>query len=1152
MKKMRQIALNIVVLVSMLLAPMANVVMQAAPVTEKIQLLATSDLHNHFYPWQYAANGAYEAGSLAKVASVVNEQRVLNPNTILIDNGDTIQDNSSILFLDEPVLPMVKGMNALGYDTWTAGNHEFNYGIPLLENVIDTFDGQFLLSNVYRGDTATPANRLTGAQAYTVINSGNVRVAIIGAVTPFITRWDSAHLQGFTVTDPVAEVQAAVAEIQSTNAADVIIVSFHASLGGEYGTVGMSDSAKEIAEQVPGVDAIICGHEHSVIEEWVGDVPILEPGRYGDYVSKMEFTVTETTPGNYEILNPRADIAIENIKVADYTADPAMLALLQPNHDMAVADSQTVIGKLAGGSLVPEPDMVGITQAQIQDTALVDLILDVQMDKVENSITIPAGAHHVSGAALFDAKANVHAGNFKKSDSASVYKYDNTLMSIKINGSQLKTYMEWSANYYNQFQPGDLTISFNEDIRIYNYDMFAGVDYQVDISKPTGERIANLVYSDSKTPVADTDVVYLTVNNYRVGTQLNQMLHGNFTIEYDSANENISTVRDMVGEYVTNAPNSTIHPTVDNNWEIVGYSWNKDLHQVAVNLVNNGDLVLPTSADGRTPNVRSLTLADIQSVATVIDLVSVNDWHGAAEENGRNIGAAKLAAEVKRLKAANPNTVLLSSGDSYQGSALSNLTKGKVINEIFKLLEVPYSAVGNHEFDWGVDEISVYAQDGGFEFLASNIENKADGSPVDWAKPYGILDINGVRVGLIGLATPETAYKTVPANVEDVVFTDPIEAAKKWETHLRTEKNVDAVIALTHLGTMQAADGTITGEGAELANGVPTLDAIFTAHTHQYVEGVVNGVPVVQGGNNARALSNIKLIFDAAGNKLAVVGTVDRLSDRVDTLPEDPEAAAILATYIADLQPVLDEVIGVADREYTHDTNNDIVTPMGQATAKMMTEISGTDIAIINGGGIRAGMTAGNITMGDMYTLFPFDNTLVTLDVKGSDLKQLIEHGIMPPDFRPGQFYGIDVWYEEEPTATGTAVAASLETGVNITSMRLLDGTPIEMDKTYTITTIDFMVTGGDRYDFTNATNINDTGLPLRDKLADHIRANGGMSYAFAQNLFLGADPTAPGQSGATGGLPQTGQNSESYALGGVVIIAAAAAVYSRGRKQIR
>ncbi|MFV0394845.1 MAG: 5'-nucleotidase C-terminal domain-containing protein, partial [Coprobacillaceae bacterium] len=996
---------------------------------------------------------------------------------------------SSSIFLDEEVYPMVAGLNALEYDTWTAGNHEFNYGIDDLQKAINSFKGQFLLSNVYHGE-ALPENRLPKTKNYTVIEKAGVRTAVIGAVTPNITRWDKDNLEGYTVTNPLDEVRSAVETIRSNNEADIVVVSFHASLGGEY--EGLTDSATTIAQEVEGIDAIVCGHEHSLINTEVNGVVIVEPSSFGQYVSNVNFEVKEKEDGTgYEVV----DVTAQNIKTADYQADQDILDLLKPYHDKAVEDSKTVIGELVDGPLVPEADIKGIPQVQVSDTALVDLILKVQMDKVNESVAIPEGVRHVASTALFIEDSNVQPGDFRKSDVANIYKYDNTLMTVKTTGSVLMEYLEWSASYYNTFTEGDLTVSFNPAIRMYNYDMLGGIDYKIDVSKEAGARIEGLVYSDDKAAVQADDVVYLTVNNYRANGVLSDIIGDNMEIIYDSNNDSVSTIREMIIEYISEV--GTISPTVDNNWEIIGTNWNENQRDVVKQLMASGDLTTTYTGDKRTPNIESIRWEDVESVTTVVSLGSVNDIHGAVAGTSSNPGVAKFATAVKSFKTSNEHAYFLGSGDLYQGSAISNLTQGKVMNEVFKELGMTYSAVGNHEFDWGEDKLDTFMEDGAFQFLAANV-TYLDGTSPSWAQPTAMIEVGGIKVGIIGITTPNTKYQTAAENVADLEFLDPIATTIKYEEELRNQ-GADSVIVLSHLGSAPEGATGYDLEAEELAEAVPTIDGIFSAHYHLTVDKEVNGVPILQGSYNGRALSKLTLVFDNDGNLISNFGDVENLRAQIPDLADDETVNQIVAKYTEDLEPILGEKVAETPINYPHDTNISPVTDMGQLTAMMMTEIGNTEIAIINGGGIRNGFTAGDITMGTMYEIFPFDNTLVTMELTGEDLKAVIEHGIPPCDFKAGQFYGINVYYDFDDD--GNPV---------VSKMFLLDGTEIKMDETYTVSTLDFLLTGGDKYDFSNAINAVDTMIPLRDTLVEWMKDKEVLDFVPQKNLFQEEAPVTP------------------------------------------
>lgn len=1086
LKKSKQFFMSL--LVFAMLVTNATWVIALETQTKTIQLLATSDIHNHFYPYQYMIDAEYNDGSLAKVASVVKEKRLENPNTILIDNGDTIQDNSSVIFLDEEVMPMVVGMNALQYDAWTAGNHEFNYGMDVLQGAIDTFDGDFLLSNVYKGD-AIPNNRVSNTSNYTIVERDGVKTAIIGAVTPNIIRWDRDHLEGYTVTDPLDEIAEAVNTIRSNKEADIVVVSFHASIEGEY--PGLTDSARVIAENVEGIDAIVSGHAHTLENQIINDVVVVAPSYFGQYVSQIHFEVEPNTDNSgYDIVNIEAD----NIKTKDYDADPELLELLLPYHQKALNDARSVIGRLEGGNLVPDADIPGIPQAQVSDTPLIDLILTVQMQEVENAITIPDDVKHVSSTALFLEDSNVFEGDFRKADVANIYRYDNTLMTIKTTGKVLSEYLEWSAQYYNTFQEGDLTVSFNPLVRIYNYDMFGGIDYKINIANPVGHRIEQMVYSDDKQAVNDDDTIYLTVNNYRANGALSDIIGDDLEVVYDSKNNAISTIREMIVEYIMEQ--SVIYPTVDNNWEITGTSWHPQRRDVVRQLVNKGDLRTIYADDGRTPNVKSFRWEDVEEAATVVSLASVNDFHGAVLESGMNPGVAKFATVVRNFTTTNKNPFFLGSGNLYQGSAISNLTHGKIMNNVFKELGMSYSAIGNHEFDWGVDKITTFMEDGDFTFLAANIVN-LDGSRPSWAQPTAMLEVGHIKVGIIGLTSPNATYQTAAHNIAELEFLDPIETARKYEQELY-QQGAHSVIVLSNLGSAPEGSTNYHLEAEALAQALPTLDGIFSGQHHLTVNKVVNTVPILQGNHNGRALSKLTLVFDSDGILISNFGDVDDITN-IDNLTPDPVVSQIVDEYQLELDTILNEKVASTPNRYSHNTNQHPVSDMGQLTAMMMREIGNTDIAIINGGGIRTGLYPGDITMSHLYEILPFDSTLVSLDLTGAELKQVIAHGLPPCDIRPGQFYGINVYYEYDDNGQS-----------NITNMFLLDGTEIEMTKTYRISTLDFLLTGGDRYDFSNAKNINHTMTPLRNSIIEWMKDTKVIDFVPTQNVFLQSPTGTP------------------------------------------
>lgn len=565
--------------------------------TKEIQLLATSDLHGKFASYDYAVNEESTSGSMAQIQTIVNELRT--DNTILVDVGDTIQGNSADLFLEDEVHPMIQAMNYMKYDAWILGNHEFNYGIDTLKHIMEGAQMPVLNGNVYDGE-----GKLLTENAYTIIEKDGVKIALIGMVTPNITRWDAANLEGYEVTDPVEETKKIIEEIGDQ--ADIFVAAEHMGESNEYEVV--NSGVVDLANACPELDVILAAHEHKLVEGTeVNGVLIVENQDAGKTLAQVKLTVEEQEDGSFEV----TDKTSASYAAADYEADSGFIEALTDADTRAKEDANTVIGTLTGGPLAPESEINGIAQAKLQESPLIDLINEVQM--------YYTGAD-VSAAALFNDTANMQDGDIRKCDLSLIYKYANTLYKMEMTGAQLKKYMEWSASYYNTFKDGDLTISFNEEIPGFNYDIFSGVNYEIDISKEPGERIQNLKRPDG-TDIAEDDVLIVAVNNYRASSQLTT--YGEIykegeelpkILEIDVRGD-IGGVRELIGDYIVNVKGGALEaPALSGNWKLTGYSWDEELHEKAAQLINEGKLELPADESGRNTNVRSITEADLEGI----------------------------------------------------------------------------------------------------------------------------------------------------------------------------------------------------------------------------------------------------------------------------------------------------------------------------------------------------------------------------------------------------------------------------------------------------------------------------------------------------------------------------------------------------------
>ena len=562
------------------------------PFTMDLQILATSDTHGKFDPWDYAANKEDTTGSVAQQATAIKQLRTAD--TLVIDAGDTIQGNSSQLFLEDDVHPMVAAMNAIGYDVWVTGNHEYNYGMDTLQKIMAEQNAKVLTGNVYAPD-GTPL-----ADGYTIVRKKDLKIGLIGMVTPNITRWDAVNLTGWTVTNPVDECRKIIDQIKDQ--VDVLIGVMHMDTENEYGVYG--SGVTDLANACPEFDVIIAAHGHKEIPgEEINGVLVIENKNAGATMSEIHLQLQRQWNGRWKVVGRSS----ESLQIAEYEADPELVALLAPYDERAKADAVIPIGELRGGNMAPDNEVENIPSPMVQDTALLDFINEVQL--------YYTGAQ-VSATAMTSMTGQMREGAIRKCDLTSIYTYENTLYKLQMNGAQLRDYMEWSAAFFKTWQPGDLTIAFDPSTRYYLYDAFEGVNYEIDISQEPGNRILNLTWPDG-TPVADTDVFTIAVNNYRATTQLliaadifapgeplPQML------EMDVRGD-LGGIRELLGEYIQTVKGGVIEPKVNNNWKILGNNWDAAKHSEAVARLRNGSLTLPENFDSRTLPSVAITEADL-------------------------------------------------------------------------------------------------------------------------------------------------------------------------------------------------------------------------------------------------------------------------------------------------------------------------------------------------------------------------------------------------------------------------------------------------------------------------------------------------------------------------------------------------------------
>jgi len=458
-------------------------------------------------------------------------------------------------------------------------------------------------------------------------------------------------------------------------------------------------------------------------------------------------------------------------------------------------------------------------------------------------------------------------------------------------------------------------------------------------------------------------------------------------------------------------------------------------------------------------------------------ILHTNDVHGNIKpfrdkrmcKDGKVGGSAYLATLINDMrKKYDGHILLLDAGDIAQGTPVSNHFKGIPVIDVMNHMKYDAMTIGNHEFDWRQPALKGMIDRAKFPVVCANVVYKKNTKRTIYdVKPYIIKKVGDLKVGILGLCTPKTRTITKKENVKGLLFLDPAKTAEKYIPKMKKE-GANVIVALTHLGIK---------DDIKLAKDVKGIDVIVGGHSHTMIKDpkMVGNTLIVQAKSKGRYLGKLELRYCLGHKRIKSYSEKNVLIPIVDSeLKADKEVLGIIDKYEKEIAPMMKKVVGKTQVDLTKSTakdHGDCI--LGNLICDAMKDKTGADVTIYNPGGIRSEIYKGDITVEDMITVLPFDNWLVTCDLNGKELVKILEHAASGN--KSAQVSGIEF-----------DIDYSKPKGKRISNI-MIGGKPIDMNKTYTITTIDFLFTGGDGYDFKSAKNVK-YGDHIRDVVSEYVK----------------------------------------------------------------
>ena len=529
-----------------------------------VKILGTSDVHGRVVPWSYASDTEDKSGSYAQLSTLINQRRKENKNVILVEVGDAIQDNSIDLFAltleDAKNHPIPKVLNYMKYDVFVPGNHEFNFGMPVLNEILNDIKAKKLAANLYHKD----GKRYL--QPTTIIQKDGVKIGIIGLTTPMSAKFeeDTGNLKDYKYVSIIEETKKQVKNLKAKKV-DAIVAVAHMGIENENNIP--ETGLRDLANAVPEIDAIVAGHMHQDVKsETINGVLITEPHRYGTVLSEIDlkFDVNDKTKKVKLLGKTATTTPVKNLE-----ADKKVEEIYKPYHERLREIANEKIGETEN-DMVPQGKIHGVSISFAKDTGMSSFITDVE--KYYSKADVVSFAYDYENVKL-------DKGDIKRKDIAYNYRYAGGDVSVyEMTGKQLKDYMEWAADYFDTIQKGDTNYRYN-DVRgkskYVTFDIFGGVSYKIDLRNQKGNKIVDLKLADGRKITPDMKLK-VGMNSYRFDQLIKKggIFEGqNIPLVWSSKDEmgqDKGRIQSMMIDYIKNVKGGKIDGKSHDRWEIIG------------------------------------------------------------------------------------------------------------------------------------------------------------------------------------------------------------------------------------------------------------------------------------------------------------------------------------------------------------------------------------------------------------------------------------------------------------------------------------------------------------------------------------------------------------------------------------------------------